>query len=163
MQSVREYLARQIRSMNNRFHSEAKLLWSYDYPLANHIATNKSSANREMSLFSRLHPSFGYLWKIFPPRGLKYSLFSLHFLSIAKCPRWKFVIANIRSAKMVVANCSVLANGRFKIFTLWNGPRSAPAQATWTFNLCFVLLDTKFNDWPQIELALLLTYQKHIV
>ncbi len=60
--------------MNNRFHSEAKLPWSYDYPLANHIATNKSSANREMSLFSRLYPSFGYLWKIFPPRGLKYSL-----------------------------------------------------------------------------------------
>ncbi len=42
----REYLAPQIRRMNNRFHSEAKLPWSYDYPLANHIATNKSSANR---------------------------------------------------------------------------------------------------------------------
>ncbi len=70
----REYLAPQIRSMNNRFHSEAKLPWSYDYPLANHIATNKSSANREMPLFSRLYPSFGYLRKIFPPRGLKYSL-----------------------------------------------------------------------------------------
>ncbi len=72
----REYLAPQIRSMNNRFHSEAKLPWSYDYPLANHMATNKSSANREVPLFSRLYPSFGYLRKIFPPRVLKYSLFS---------------------------------------------------------------------------------------
>ncbi len=70
----REYLAPQIRSMSNRFHSEAKLPWSYDYPLANHIATNKSSANCQMPLFSRLYPSFGYLGKIFPPRGLKYSL-----------------------------------------------------------------------------------------
>ncbi len=69
-----EYLAPQICSVNNRFHSEAKLPWSYDYSLANHIATNKSSANREMPLFSHLYPSFGYLWKIFPPRGLKYSL-----------------------------------------------------------------------------------------
>ena len=72
----REYLAPQIRSMNNRFHSEAKLPWSYDYPLANHIATNKSSANREMPLFSRLYPPFGYLRNISPPRGLKYSLLS---------------------------------------------------------------------------------------
>ncbi len=63
--------------MNNRFHSEAKLPWSYDYPLANHTATNKSSANREMPLFSGLYPSFGYLWKIFPPRGLKYSIFTV--------------------------------------------------------------------------------------
>ncbi len=65
------YLAPQIRSMNNRFHSEAKLPWSNDYPLANHISTNKSSANLEMPLFSRLYPSFGYLRKIFPPRGFK--------------------------------------------------------------------------------------------
>ncbi len=69
--SNREYLAPQIRSMNNRFHSEAKVPWSYDYPLANHIATNKSSANGEMPLFPRLYPSFGYLRKIFAPRGLK--------------------------------------------------------------------------------------------
>ncbi len=74
VQLNREYLPPQIRKMNNRFHSEAKLPWSYDYPLANHIATNKSSANREMPLFSRLYLSFGYLRKIFPPRGLKYSL-----------------------------------------------------------------------------------------
>ncbi len=61
--------------MNNRFHLEAKLPWSYDYPLVNHIATNKSSAiYREMPLFSRLYPSFGYIRKFFPPRGLKYSL-----------------------------------------------------------------------------------------
>ncbi len=71
----RVYLAPQIRSMNNRFHSEAKLPWSHDYPLANHIATNKSSTNREMPLFLRLYPSFGYLRKIFTPRGLKYSPF----------------------------------------------------------------------------------------
>ncbi len=38
----REYLAPQIRSMNNWFHSEAKLPWSYDYTLANHTATNKA-------------------------------------------------------------------------------------------------------------------------
>ncbi len=73
----REYLAPQIRSKNNRFHSEAKLPWSYNYTLANHIATNKSFANREMPLFSRLYPSFGYFQKIFPPRGLKYSLLHL--------------------------------------------------------------------------------------
>ncbi len=70
----REHLAPQIHSMNNRFHSEAKLPWSYDYPLANHIATNKSFANREMPLFSHLYPSLGYLRKIFLPRSLKYSL-----------------------------------------------------------------------------------------
>ncbi len=69
-----EYLAPKIRSMNNRFHSEAKLPWSYDYPLANHITTYKSSTYREMPLFSRLYPPFGYLRKIFPPRGLKFSL-----------------------------------------------------------------------------------------
>ncbi len=71
----REYLPAQIGSMNNRFHSEAKLPWSYDYSLANHIATNKNSTNREMPLFSRFYPSFRYLRKIFPPRVLKYSLF----------------------------------------------------------------------------------------
>ena len=64
--SNREFLVTEIRSMNNRFHSEAKLPWSY--PLANHIATNKSSANREMPLFSGLYPHFGYLRKVFPPR-----------------------------------------------------------------------------------------------
>ena len=47
----REYLAPQIRSINNRFHSEAKLPWSNDYPLANHIATNKSCANRRDSKY----------------------------------------------------------------------------------------------------------------
>ena len=60
--------------MNNLFHSEAKLPWSYDYPLANKIAANKSSANCEMPLFSHLYPYFVYLRKIFPPRGLKYSI-----------------------------------------------------------------------------------------
>ena len=83
----REYLAPQICSMNNRFYSEAKLPWSYDYPLANHIATNKSSANREMPLFSRLYPSFGSLRKIFPPRGLKYSLYlSLRIVRLSSSP-----------------------------------------------------------------------------
>ncbi len=71
----REYLVPQICSTNNRFHSEAKLPWSCDYPLANHIVTNKSSANHEMPLFLRLNLSFGYLRKIFLPSGLKYSLF----------------------------------------------------------------------------------------
>ncbi len=75
----REYLAPQIHSMNNWFHSEAKLSWSCDYLLTNHIATNKSSANHKMPLFSRLYPSFGYLRKIFLPRGLKYSLFCAKF------------------------------------------------------------------------------------
>ena len=64
----REYLAPHIRSMNNRFHSETKLPWSYDYSLANDIATNKSSANREMSLFSPLYPFLGYLRKNFPAK-----------------------------------------------------------------------------------------------
>ncbi len=81
----REYLAPQIRSMNNRFHSEAKLPWSYDYPLANYIATNKSCANREMPMFSRLYPSFGYFRKIFPPRGLKYSLFNADHCKMCRC------------------------------------------------------------------------------
>ena len=73
----REYLAPQIRSMNNRLYSQAKLHWSYGYLLANHIATNKSSAAREIPLFPRLYPSFGYRWKIFPPMGLKYSVLAL--------------------------------------------------------------------------------------
>ncbi len=60
--TIGEYLAPQIRRMNNRFHSEAKLPWSYDYPLANHFARNKSYANREMPLFSRLCPSSGIFW-----------------------------------------------------------------------------------------------------
>ena len=68
-------MAPQICSMHTRCHSEAKLPRSYDYPLANHIATYKSSANREVSLLSRLYPSFGYLRKLFPPMGLKCSLF----------------------------------------------------------------------------------------
>ncbi len=33
-----------------------------------------------MTLFSRLYPSFGYLGKIFPPRGLKYSLLLYMYL-----------------------------------------------------------------------------------
>ncbi len=73
----RAYLPAQIRSMNNRFHSEAKLPWSYDYPLANQIAKNKSSANREMPLFSPL-PFFRVSSEIFPPRALKYSLFAVY-------------------------------------------------------------------------------------
>ncbi len=72
-----EYLAPQIRGMNNRFHSETKIPWLYDYPLANHIATYKSPTNREVPLFSHLYPSFGYLRKIFPPRGFKYSVFPI--------------------------------------------------------------------------------------
>ena len=82
-------MAPQICSMNNRFHSEAKLPWSYDHPLANHIATNKSSTNREMPLFSRFYPSFGYLRKIFPPMGLKYSLYIV-YSSCNTCHSVKF-------------------------------------------------------------------------
>ncbi len=70
----REYLALQTCNINNRFHLEANLPWSYDYPLANHIPMYKSSAKREVPLSSRHYPSFGYLRKIFLPRGLKYSL-----------------------------------------------------------------------------------------
>ena len=66
----REYLAPQITSMNNRFHSEAKLPRSYDYPLANHIATNKSSANHEMPLFSRLYLFRASLENV-PTKGFK--------------------------------------------------------------------------------------------
>ncbi len=65
----REYLAPQIRSVNNRFHSAAKLPWSYDYPLANHIATIVRCP------CFRAYTFLSYLRKIFPPRGLKYSLF----------------------------------------------------------------------------------------
>ncbi len=61
-----------------------KLPWSDNYPLANHIARCKGSANREVSLFSHLNPSFGYLRKIFPPRGLKYSLLVLHLHTCAQ-------------------------------------------------------------------------------
>ncbi len=61
---------------------------------ANHIVTNKSSANREMPLFSHIYPSFGYLRKMFPPRGLKCSLFlngmvsnsSYCYLGLPCCP-----------------------------------------------------------------------------
>ncbi len=67
----REYLAPKIRSMNNRFHSEAKLSWSYDYPLANLIATisNQSFAKREMPLFSCLCPSFRVSSENIPAKG----------------------------------------------------------------------------------------------
>ncbi len=68
----REYLASQIRSMNSLFH----------------IATNKSSANREVPLFSRLYPSFGYFRKIFRPRSLKYSLFWLKYTH-----KWKEIVS----------------------------------------------------------------------
>ncbi len=91
----REYLAPQIRSMNNQFHLEAKLPWSYDYSLANDFATNKSSANREIPLFSHLYPSFGCLWKIFTPKGLKYSL------------------VFIKDPKIFVVNCSWWQQGTF--------------------------------------------------
>ncbi len=77
----REYLEPQIRSMNNRFHSEAKLPWSYNYPLANHIAINKSSANREMPLF-RAFALLSGIFKIFPPRGLKYSLLRVYYSNL---------------------------------------------------------------------------------
>ena len=63
----REYLAPQIRSMNNRFHSEAELPWSYDYPLANHIATYKSSAHRDVPLFSRHYLFSGIFGKFSRP------------------------------------------------------------------------------------------------
>ncbi len=55
----------------HRFHSKAKLPWSYDYPLANHIAINKSSANHEMPLFSRLYRSLWYLSENFAAKGFK--------------------------------------------------------------------------------------------
>ncbi len=67
----REYLAPQIRSMNNRFHSEAKLPWSWDYPLANHIATYKSSTNCEVPLYSRPLPFFRVSSKKFPAKAFK--------------------------------------------------------------------------------------------
>ena len=66
-----EYLAPQVHGMNNRFHSEAKLPWSYDYPLANHNATNKSPANREMSLFFAPLPLFRVSSENFPAKGFK--------------------------------------------------------------------------------------------
>ncbi len=58
----REYLAPQIRSMNNGFHSEAKLPWSYDYPLGNRIATK--------AVFATL-PFFRVSSENFPARGVK--------------------------------------------------------------------------------------------
>ncbi len=67
----REHLAPQIRIMNNGFHSEAKLPWTYDYLLANHIATYKSSANREVPLFSHLYPFFRVSSETFPSRRFK--------------------------------------------------------------------------------------------
>ena len=67
--------------MKNRFHSEAKLPRK-NYPLANQ---NKSSANREMPLFSRLYPSLGYLQKIFPPRGI--TPYSVHIRQVSFAER----------------------------------------------------------------------------
>ncbi len=60
----------QIRSMNYRFHSEAKLPWSYDYPLANHIVINNSAANREVPVFVAL-PFFRVSLENFPEKGFK--------------------------------------------------------------------------------------------
>ncbi len=67
----REYLAPQIRSMNNRFHSEAKLPWLYDYPVASHTATYKSTANREVSLGFAPLPFFRVSSENFPAKGFK--------------------------------------------------------------------------------------------
>ena len=48
--------------------------WSYDYPIANLIPSYKPSTNHERAWFSHLFNSFVYLWNIFLPRILKYSL-----------------------------------------------------------------------------------------
>ncbi len=61
----------EMKEYGNRFHMEAKLPWSYDYRLGNHIVTNKSSANREMSLVSCLYPSFWASSENFPAKGFK--------------------------------------------------------------------------------------------
>ena len=98
-----EYLVPQIRSMNIWFHSEAKLPWSYDYHLANHIATYKSSANRVVPLFSHLHFSFGYVRKIFPSRGLKYSV--LHLIIKA----WSSLL-NITRFYQMLCLCQWISN-----------------------------------------------------
>ncbi len=49
--------------MNNRFHSEVKLPWSYDYSLANHIetgATNIRSINNRFHSEAKLPWSYNY-------------------------------------------------------------------------------------------------------
>ncbi len=56
--------------MNSQYHSEAKLPWSYDYPLANHIAKNNSYANREMPLSLPL-PFFRVSSENLPVKGFK--------------------------------------------------------------------------------------------
>ncbi len=65
-----------------------------------------------MPLFSRLYPSFGYLRKIFPPRGLKYSLLwyqpeIIFFIAGTNCcfeaERWQDITVDIPSS------CSVSA------------------------------------------------------
>ena len=55
------------------FHSEAKLPWSYDYPLDNHIATNKSSRLPivRCPCFFALLPFFQISLETFPAKGFK--------------------------------------------------------------------------------------------
>ncbi len=99
-----EYLAPQIHSKNNQFHSEGKLPWSYDYRLAKHIATYKSAANRDVPVYS----SVGYLRKIFPLKGLKYCLL-LNFVSIftqySECVKWNEYRKGLVLLKCIYASC----------------------------------------------------------
>ena len=123
----REYLAPKLRSMNNLFHSDAKLPSSYDYPLTNDIATNQSSTNHEMPLFSRLYSSLGYLRKIFLPRSLKYSLLMCTINSI-----------NLFGDKKGISICCVFLRilVASQVFLRWKTPdKSASLNSLTTLTL----------------------------
>ncbi len=68
-----------------------------------------------MHLFSRLYPSFGYLRKFFPPRGLKYSLLRPTKSSSKPCTGikqsdfgwWGFLVPLIRNCMNVYSSPTV--------------------------------------------------------
>ncbi len=83
--------------MNNRFHSEAKLPWSYDYPLANHIVTNKNSAKLwDAPVFAPL-AFFQVSLENFPAKGFKILPIAF-WVSVAQTP---FHVWHVK-AKLVV-------------------------------------------------------------
>ncbi len=133
----RGYLAPQICCMNNRFHSEAKLSWSYDCPLANHIVTNKSSANREIPVLAPLHFFQDNLRKIIPPFKILPILFQPSLF-------WIFPVTDL--TKVTCWDCEKsnfeLPVRKRLIFILIMGPYGSENNAT--PSTAMILFQTKF-------------------
>ncbi len=66
-----------------------------------------------MPLFSRFYASFGYVRKIFPPRGLKYSLFPW-----ALCNRVRILLVILTKIKQFRQSCKMATGSSFRF--LWH-------------------------------------------